>query len=110
MQRLLAGMEALILSTHFVPAHALTWRTVALTLPLRTDPGYTSEDDRCHMENPKKAPGAWIAVGAIPVAFIERIQPPSRIEFAANLQGPHALFPGRAHAGVSNCTPAIETS
>jgi hypothetical protein len=51
--RLYAGMEASVAATRLVPAEALRWRTLPLALPARTDPGYTVEENRARMEDPK---------------------------------------------------------
>jgi hypothetical protein len=75
-QRLLAGMEASIASTRFAPARQLKWRTVPLVLPLRADPGYTVADFRRRLEDPKGNPGSRVYLGAMALAFAERIQRP----------------------------------
>lgn len=51
--RLYAGMAASAAATRLVPAKELRWRTLSLALPARTDPGYTIEENRARMENPK---------------------------------------------------------
>jgi len=75
MRRLRAGMEAAIASTRFAPARQLMWRTVPLTLPLRTDPGHTPADYRRRLEDPKRDAGSQFG-SASALAFAERIQRP----------------------------------
>jgi hypothetical protein len=84
--RLLAGMEASIASTRFVPATAIAWRAVPVLLPLRTDPGYTEADSRAIMRNAELAPSTRIYRGAMRIAFAQRIEQP--IELSALGIGP----------------------
>jgi hypothetical protein len=51
--RLYAGMEASVASTRFAPVEGLRWRTLPLALPARSDPGYTVEENRAKMADPK---------------------------------------------------------
>jgi hypothetical protein len=73
--RLYAGMEASVASTRLVPTERLQWRTVPLSLPLRTDAGYTVEDHRARMKSLKVSP-ARRARAATRIAFAERINTP----------------------------------
>ncbi|NQT36179.1 MAG: hypothetical protein HQ581_01740 [Planctomycetes bacterium] len=73
--RLYAGMEASAAATRFVPIDSLAWRTVALRLPLRTDPGYTEAENRTTMADPTATAVARIRA-ATRVAFCERIERP----------------------------------
>ncbi len=73
--RLYAGMEASVASTRLVPAERLDWRTVPLLLPPRTDPGYTVDDNRAKMADPKVDTVGRIRC-ATRVAFTERIKTP----------------------------------
>jgi len=75
MQRLRAGMEAAIASTRFAPARRLRWRTVPLTLPLRTYPGHTPADFRRRLEDPEGKVESRVG-NARALAFAERIQRP----------------------------------
>ncbi|MBN1421681.1 MAG: hypothetical protein JXP34_23105 [Planctomycetes bacterium] len=75
-ERLLAGMEASIAATRFAPAGAIEWRTAPITFPLRTDEGYTIEDWKARLANPKTAIGMRVYEAAIPLAFSERIDRP----------------------------------
>ena len=75
-QRLQAGMEASIASTRFGPTRRLKWRSVPLTLPLRTDPGYTASDLRRRLEDPAGRAATRVYSGAMALAFVGRIQRP----------------------------------
>jgi hypothetical protein len=76
---LLAGMEASIASTRFVPATTLQWRAVPVVLPLRTDPGYAEADSRAIMHNADLAPSTRIYRGAMRIAFAQRIEQPIEV-------------------------------
>jgi hypothetical protein len=73
--RLYAAMEASVASTRLEPADRLAWRTVPLRLPLRTDPGYTVDENRATMADPKQGAVARVRA-ATRVAFVERIERP----------------------------------
>lgn len=73
--RLCAAMEAAVASTRLAPARRLGWRTVPLRLPLRTDAGFTAEDHRATMADPKQDVVARVRA-ATRVAFVERIERP----------------------------------
>jgi hypothetical protein len=83
---LLAGMRASIASTRWAPASPIAWRTAPVSLPLRTDPGYTLAESRATMLNPQLRPSTRIYRGAMRVAFAERIDQP--IELSALSVGP----------------------
>jgi hypothetical protein len=83
---LLAGTEASVASTRFVPATRPEWRTADLSLPLRTDPGYTTADARAAMANVKLSASARIYRGAMRIAFAKRINEP--IELSSLAIGP----------------------
>jgi hypothetical protein len=84
--RLLAGMEAAVATTRFVPARHITWRTVPVLLPLRTDAAYSVEASRATMANAKLSPSQRIYAGAMRVAFAQRSKQP--IELSALAVGP----------------------
>lgn len=73
--RLYAAMEASAASTRLAPAGRLGWRTVPLVLPLRTDAGYTVDEARTKMADPKVDAVARVRA-AIRVAFAGRIDRP----------------------------------
>jgi hypothetical protein len=75
-ERLLAAMEASVAATQWVPAEALRWRTHALRLPPRTDPGFTVADCLARMKNPKVHGAERVYMGAVWVAFHRRSQRP----------------------------------
>jgi hypothetical protein len=77
--RLLAGMEASVAATRYVPASRIEWRTAAVSLPLRTDPGYTLAESRARMANPKLAASTRIYAGAMRIAFAQRIDEPIQL-------------------------------
>lgn len=70
-QRLLSAMEAAIAATRTVPLTGVTWRTLPLELPARTDAGFTLAENLAILANPKSADRARIAA-ASRVAFHER--------------------------------------
>lgn len=78
-ERLLAGMEASIAATELSPAGSVEWRTVPVTFPLRSDKGYTIEDWRARLADPKAAIGARVYEAAIPIAFAARIRRPIEV-------------------------------
>jgi hypothetical protein len=51
--RLYAGMAASVASTRLMAVEGLRWRTLPLALPARNDPGYTVEENRAKMADPK---------------------------------------------------------
>ena len=51
--RLYAGMEASVASTRLAPCERIQWRTLPVTLSARDDPGYTVEENRAKMADPK---------------------------------------------------------
>ena len=73
--RLYAAMDASASATRYAPATAITWRTVPLVLPVRSDPGYTVEEFRAKMADPK-VPVITRIRAACRVAFAERSQRP----------------------------------
>lgn len=73
--RLYAGMAAAAAQTSYRPVSQIKWRTQPLRLPLRTDAGYTVEENRARMCDP--AATAIIRIrAATRVAFAERIDEP----------------------------------
>jgi hypothetical protein len=73
--RMVAGMEASIASTKYVPVTSLAWRTAEVLLPERTDPGNTLADSRALMNDPKADKIARVRA-AVRTAFTERIKRP----------------------------------
>jgi hypothetical protein len=94
--RLLAGMEASIALTRFVPAGRIEWRTADVRLPLRSEPGYTSAESRATMANPQAAASTRIYRGAMRLAFAARIEEP--ITLSSLAIGPARILhlPGEA--------------
>lgn len=76
--RLYAGMAASAASTKLVPAGEIRWRTSPLLLRPRTDAGYTPDDNRATMSDPRKDAVARIRA-ATRVAFVERIDTPFQL-------------------------------
>ena len=76
--RLYAGMEASVASTQLVPAGRLRWQTLPLVLPPRTDPGYTVDDNRARMSDPKQRVVTRIRA-ATRVAYAQRSDRPVEI-------------------------------
>ncbi|NUQ64585.1 MAG: hypothetical protein HUU20_19130 [Pirellulales bacterium] len=70
-ERLLAAMRASIAATKTAPITAVAWRTLPLALPARTDAGFTLEENRAVLANPK-SPGPARVDAASRVAFHER--------------------------------------
>ena len=73
--RLYAGMAASVAATRLVPAKTLQWRTLPLALSARTDAGYTVEENRARMEDPK---------GNV----VRRIRAATRVAYAQRSQRP----------------------
>ncbi len=73
--RLYAAMEASAASTRLAPAGRLRWRSAALSLPPRTDAGYTVDENRATMADPKQDAVARVRA-ATRVAFAQRIERP----------------------------------
>jgi hypothetical protein len=74
-ERLYAAMKASVASTRLGPAGELRWRTVPLRLPLRADAGYTLEEKRVRMADPKQDAVARVRA-AVGVAFAQRVHRP----------------------------------
>jgi len=75
-QRILAGMEAAIAATRWAPADALQWRSTEVKLPLYEGPARTVAENRVRMADPKAAAGSRLELGAMLLAFAERIDRP----------------------------------
>ena len=73
--RLYSGMEASVASTRLMAADRLQWRTAGLSLPLRTDAGYTTGEHRAKMADPQ-ANAVQRIRAATRVAFVERLETP----------------------------------
>lgn len=91
-----AGMDAAVVSTRFVPAEHIVWRTVPVLLPPRTDAPYRVEASRATMANTKLSSAQRIYAGAMRVAFAQRSKQP--IELSALSIGPVRIvhLPGEA--------------
>jgi len=74
-ERLYAGMEASVALTRLVPVGRLQWRSLPLALPARSDPGYTVEENRAAMADPK-ADTIRRVRAATRVAYAERCERP----------------------------------
>lgn len=55
-QRLLAGMEASVASTKYVPVDTLSWRTHSVVFASRNDSGFTESDCRAKMADTSLSP------------------------------------------------------
>jgi hypothetical protein len=75
-QRLLAGMEAAVAATQWAPAESIPWRSTEVNLPLYTGPERTVAANRSRMADPKLDPGSRLELGAMLVAFADRIDRP----------------------------------
>jgi len=73
--RLYAGMEAAVASTRLAPCERIQWRTLPVTLPARDDPGYTVEENRAKMADPK-VDARYRIRAATRVAYAERDERP----------------------------------
>ncbi len=75
-QRLLAGMEAAIAATRFAPAESIRWRSAEVKLPLYAGPERTVAENRARMADAKLDADKRLELGAMLVAFAERIDRP----------------------------------
>ncbi|MGA2621558.1 MAG: hypothetical protein ABSF26_28480 [Thermoguttaceae bacterium] len=75
-RRLLAGMEAAIAATRWAPAESIRWRSSKVKLPLYAGPKRTLDENRARMADPKADAGQRLELGAMLVAFAERIDRP----------------------------------
>jgi len=75
-QRILAGMEAAIAATRLAPAESIRWRTSELKLPLYAGPQRTLAENRARMADPKLDAGVRLELGAMFLAFADRIDRP----------------------------------
>jgi hypothetical protein len=74
-QRLQAGMEASIASTHWAPAGRLIWRMASVTLPAKTDLTSATTVFRSKIANRGKVRDDDLYRSAITVAFAQRQTP-----------------------------------
>jgi len=74
-ERLYQGMEASVAATKYAPVNELAWRSVPLTLAARTDPGYTVDECRAVMADPKQNVIRRVRA-ATSVAFAQRSNQP----------------------------------
>ncbi len=70
--RLLAGMEAAIAATKFVPAETIQWRTCSVLLPPRTDPGFNMTDALALAKNSEVLLVTRLYQGAVRAVFQRR--------------------------------------
>ena len=75
-QRMLAGMEAAAAATRFEPAASIRWRTAEVKLPLYVGPERTADENRARMRDPKVKTVLRLELGAMLVAYAERIEQP----------------------------------
>jgi len=75
-RRLLAGMKASIAATRYEPIQSLQWRTAAVVLPARTDPGFRIEDFQARMMNPQLPAATRIYNGAMRIVAAQRAHVP----------------------------------
>jgi hypothetical protein len=73
--RLYAGMEAAAASTRLVPVDAIQWRTLPVSLPARTDPGHTIEENRALMADPE-------------ADVVRRVRAATRVAYAQRAERP----------------------
>jgi hypothetical protein len=74
--RILAGMEAAIGATSFAPADSVKWRSVTVRLPLYTGHERTLAENRARIADANLDPGVRMELGAMLVAFADRIDRP----------------------------------
>lgn len=72
--RLLAGMEAAIAATQFVPVETIEWRTRNVLLPPRTDAGFSLADAQALARNTEVLLVTRLYQGAVRAAFQQRSQ------------------------------------
>ncbi len=82
--RLLAGMEAAIAATRYVPAPQPVWRRMPVRLPPRADPAEMAAAARALMHQPDAAPSRRIYRGAMQLGFLARLDTPLEL---SSLQG-----------------------
>jgi hypothetical protein len=75
-RRILAGMEAAIAATRLAPAESILWRSGEVKLPLYEGPERTFAENRARMADPNAAAGSRLELGAMLLAFAERIDWP----------------------------------
>ncbi len=75
-QRLTAAMKAAIAATHWEPAESINWRTSDVQLPLYAGPGRTPAENRARMDDAKIEAGDRLELGAMFLAFADRIERP----------------------------------
>ncbi len=74
--RLLAGMEAAVAATRYIPAPQPVWRRVAVRLPPKADPAEMAAAARALMNQPDAAASRRIYSGAMQLAFLARLETP----------------------------------
>lgn len=74
--RVLAGMEAAIAATRFMPVETIQWRTADVTLPLYEAPQRTLADSRARLANPQEKSGVGLGAAAWLVAYAQRLDHP----------------------------------
>ncbi len=75
-QRLLAGMAGAIDATRFAPAESIQLRSRDVKLPLYAGPQRTVAENRARMADLKLTAGSRLELGAMLVAFADRIDRP----------------------------------
>ncbi len=74
--RLLAGMEAAVAATRYVPAPQPVWRRVAVRLPPKADPADMADTARAALGQSEGVPSVRIYRGAMQLAFLARLETP----------------------------------
>ena len=75
-RRILAGMEAAIAATRWAPADSIQWWSTEVKLPLYEGPERTIAENRARMADPNADAGSRLELGAMLLAFAERIDRP----------------------------------
>jgi hypothetical protein len=75
-KRILAGMEAAIAATQWAPADLIQWRSTEVKLPLYEGPERTGAENRARMADPNVDAGSRLELGAMLLAFADRIDRP----------------------------------
>ena len=99
-RRILAGMEASIAATRWAPADSIQWQRTEMKLPLYEGPARTVAENRSRMADPKTDAGIRLELGAMLVAFAERIDRPlPQVRALGGSKPP--VFWGTRHCSVS---------
>ncbi len=94
-ERMLAGMEASIAATRFVPADAIQGRSTEVKLPLYTGPERSLAENRARMANPKEDPGAQTGTRGHAGCLRRANRSAAPVEQLADRPRPHPRLAGR---------------